>query len=235
MPRQLPNIRSSLLCNQPRTNLPWINSFPVGEAAVGLLRRNCRTWPWGPQLGLSIPGKKTRKSLHPRSRVSWLERKWKPRRDVKPGRTGFATIKKKALVKGTSLLKQQIGRYPQEIRALQFFEPEGKEADLACQVIAITDWAVKYNEFMTHPLPEIPTELLVPYSGPKQGRGQFPLAPTFEDTHSTDVHIRCQVMWTYLCAILQYFKDNMATREGALYGGKSLPAQCSCAVHNGTC
>ena len=36
-------------------------------------------------------------------------------------------------------LKQQIGRYPQEIRALRFFEPEGKEANLACQVIAITD------------------------------------------------------------------------------------------------
>ena len=59
-------------------------------------------------------------------------------------------------------LKQQIGWYPQEIRALRFFEPEGKEADLACQVIAIMDWAVEYNEFMTHPLPEIPTELLVP-------------------------------------------------------------------------
>ena len=26
---------------------------------------------------------------------------------------------------------QQIGWYPQEIRALRFFEPEGKEADLA--------------------------------------------------------------------------------------------------------
>ena len=117
-------------------------------------------------------------------------------------------------------LKQQIGRYLQEIRALRFFEPEGKEADLACQVIAITDWAVEYNEFMTHPLPEIPTELLVPYSGPRQGRGQFPLAPTFEDTHSMDVCIWCQAHWTYLCIILQYFEDDMATQEGALYGGR---------------
>ena len=115
-------------------------------------------------------------------------------------------------------LKQQIGQYPQEIRVLRFFEPEGKESDLACQVIAIMDWAVEYNEFMTHPLPEIPTELLVPYSGPRQGRGQFPLAPTFEDTHSTDVRIRCQAWWTYLCAILQYFEDNMAAQEDTLYG-----------------
>ena len=117
-------------------------------------------------------------------------------------------------------LKQQIGQYPQEIRALRFFEPEGKEADLACQVIAITDWAVEYNEFMTHPLPEIPMELLMLYSGPRQGRGQFPLAPTFEDTHSTDVCIQCQARWTYLCTILQYFEDDMAAREGALYGGR---------------
>ena len=36
-------------------------------------------------------------------------------------------------------LKQQIGQYPQEIRALRFCEPEGKEANLACQIIAITD------------------------------------------------------------------------------------------------
>ena len=114
-------------------------------------------------------------------------------------------------------LKQQICWNPQEIRVLRFFELEGKESDLACQVIAITE-AVEYNEFMTHPLPEIPTELLVPYSGPRQGRGQFPLAPTFEDTHSMDVRIQCQAQWTYLCAILQYFEDDMAAREGALYG-----------------
>ena len=111
-------------------------------------------------------------------------------------------------------LKQQIGRYLQEIRALWFFEPEGKEADLACQVIAIMDWAVEYNEFMTYPLPEIPTELLVPYSGPRQGRGQFPLAPALEETSSMDVRIWCQARWTYFCAILQYFE------ESALYSGR---------------
>ena len=48
-------------------------------------------------------------------------------------------------------LKQQIGRFPQEIKVLRFFEPEGKESDMACQVIAIADWAMEYNEFSTHP------------------------------------------------------------------------------------
>ena len=62
----------------------------------------------GPQPGLGIPGKKTRKSHHPRSWVSRLERKWKPGRDVKPGKTWFATIKKKVLVRGTSLLNSRL-------------------------------------------------------------------------------------------------------------------------------
>ena len=118
-------------------------------------------------------------------------------------------------------LKQQIGRYPQEIRALWFFKPEGKEVDLACQVIAIKDWAVEYNEFMTNPLPEIPMGLQVLYSRSRQGRGQFPLAPTLEETSSVDVRIQCQARWTCLCTILQYFEDDMVTQEGALYGRRT--------------
>ena len=121
----------------------------------------------------------------------------------------------------TCVTSPRTGFWTLAIRALRFFEPEGKEADLACQVIAIMDWAVEYNEFMTQPLPEIPTELQVPYSGSRQDRGQFPLAPTLVETSSMDVCIRCQAQWTYLCAILQYFEDDMAAREGALYGGRT--------------
>ena len=29
-------------------------------------------------------------------------------------------------------IRQQVGRFPQEVKALRFFEPEGKETDLAC-------------------------------------------------------------------------------------------------------
>ena len=36
-----------------------------------------------------------------------------------------------------------------------------------------------------------------------------------------DVRIRCQARWTYLCAMLQYFEDDMIAWEGALYGGKT--------------
>ena len=118
-------------------------------------------------------------------------------------------------------IRQQVGRFAQEVKALWFFEPEGKEMDLACQVLVMADWAVEYNELSNHPLLFIPPELQIPYSGPQHGRGQFPLAPTLEESSSTDVRIWCQAWWTYLCAMLQYFEDDMIAREGALFSGRT--------------
>ena len=86
-------------------------------------------------------------------------------------------------------IRQQASWFAQKVRALQFFEPEGKETDLMCQVIAMTDWAVEYNELSNHPLLVIPLELQIPYSGPWHGKGQFPLAPTLDESSSTDICI----------------------------------------------
>ena len=80
---------------------------------------------------------------------------------------------------------------------------------------------MEYNELSNHPLLVIPTELQIPYSGPQYGRGQFPLAPTLEESSSTDVRIRCQAWWTYLCVMLQYFEDDMIAREWALFGRRT--------------
>ena len=113
-------------------------------------------------------------------------------------------------------IRQQVGRFAQEVSALRFFEPEGKETDLACRVLAMADWAVEYN----YPLLVIPLELQIPYSGSRHGQGQFPLAPTLEESSSTDVHIRCQAQWMYRCVMLQYFEDDMIAQEGALFGRK---------------
>ena len=118
-------------------------------------------------------------------------------------------------------IRQQVGQFAQEVKALRFFELEGKEMDLACRVLAMADWVVEYNELSNHPLPVIPPELQIPYSSPWHGRGQFPLAPTLEESSSTDVHIRCQAQWMYLCAMLQYFEDDMIAREGALFGRRT--------------
>ena len=118
-------------------------------------------------------------------------------------------------------IRQQVGRFAQEVKALWFFELEGKETDLVCQVLAMADWAVEYNELSNHPLLVIPLELQIPYSSPRHGRGQFPLAPTLEESSSTDVRIQCQARWTYLCAMLQHFEDDMIAWEGAHFSGRT--------------
>ena len=53
-------------------------------------------------------------------------------------------------------IRQQVGRFAREVKALRFFEPEGKETHLACRVLAMVDWVVEYNELSNHPLPVIP-------------------------------------------------------------------------------
>ena len=73
----------------------------------------------------------------------------------------------------------------------------------------------------THPILEILPALEVPYCGPRQAQGQFPLQLTLEESGSTDVWTWSQAIWTYLCSILQFFEDEMAIREGLLFGGKT--------------
>ena len=111
-------------------------------------------------------------------------------------------------------IKRQTHRYDSEIRSLRFFQPDN-HIDLACQVLAITNWVEEFNELSHNPIPEIPGTLLALYSGSKRVQGQFPLPPSSEEPGITDVQIRSQAVWIYLCAILQYFEDDMATREGA--------------------
>ena len=115
-------------------------------------------------------------------------------------------------------LKRQAHRYSQEIRALWFFQPD--DVDLACQVLAIADWAEEHNQLNPHLILEIPATLLVLYSGSLQARGQFQSLPA-EEMRVTDVRTRSQAVWIFLCSILQYYEDDMAACEGALYGRKT--------------
>ena len=118
-----------------------------------------------------------------------------------------------------TFLKRQVHRYAQEIRALRFFQSD--DVDLACQVLAIANWVEEHNQLSPHPIPEIPPALLAPYSGSLQARGQFLLPPPAEEIGATNVRTRSQAMWIFLCSILQYYKDDMAACEGALYSGKT--------------
>ena len=117
-------------------------------------------------------------------------------------------------------IKRQTHRYGLEIQSLRFFQLDN-HVNLACQVLAITDWVEEFNELSHNPIPEVPEALLAPYSGSKTAQGQFLLPPSSEEPGITDVRTRSQAVWIYLCAILQYFEDDMATQEGALYGGKT--------------
>ena len=83
-------------------------------------------------------------------------------------------------------IKRQTHRYDSEIRSLRFFQPDN-HVDLACQVLAITDWVEEFNELSHNPILEIPGALLAPYSGSKKAQGQFPLPPSSEEPGITDV------------------------------------------------
>ena len=72
-------------------------------------------------------------------------------------------------------IKRQIHRYDSEIRSLRFFQLDN-HIDLACQVLAIADWAEEFNELSHNPILEILEALLIPYRGSKKAQGQFPLA-----------------------------------------------------------
>ena len=63
--------------------------------------------------------------------------------------------------------------------------------------------------------------LLALYSRSLQARGQFPLLLCVEEIGVTDVRTRSPAVWIFLCAILQYFEDDMAAQEGALYFGRT--------------
>ena len=66
-------------------------------------------------------------------------------------------------------------------------------------MIATADWVVEYNKLSNYPLPVIPPELQIPYSSPRHGKGQFPLAPTLEESSSTDVAFDARPSGHILC------------------------------------
>ena len=139
---------------------------------------------------------------------------------VRPCKTGLLTTKKRALVSSSSPLGSKLVSLHRKSGHSGSLNRRAKR-HLTCQVLAMADWVVEYNELSNHLLTVIPPELQIPYRGPQHGRGQFPLASTLEESSSMDVCIWCQTWWTYLCAMLPYFKDDMVAWEGALYGGKT--------------
>ena len=111
----------------------------------------------------------------------------------------------------------QVDCFKPEVRALRFFELEHKPK--AVEVIAIADWASEFNRLSSYPTLEIPEYLTIPYYGSKQARGQILMPLASFEFQTTDVHIQSQAWWQYLCSLLQYWEDEAAISEGALFGG----------------
>ena len=62
-------------------------------------------------------------------------------------------------------IDRHIDWYTQEVHVLQFFVPD--HTLKACEVIAIADWAIEYNQLSTNPLLENPEYLESPYFSPQ--------------------------------------------------------------------
>ena len=197
---------------------PWIKP-PPAELASCSRRREIAGM--GPAAASWYPGSKElqkKKQVSKKPAFSTLEEQETHRR-YEECKNWVVHHQEESISERYTSLKWQAHQYDQEVRALQFFNPNDN-VELACKVLAIADWAEEYNQMDIHPILVIPPGLLEPYSGSLQARRQFPRALS-EEPRVTDGRTWSQAMWIFLCSILQYFEDDMAAREGTLYGGKT--------------
>ena len=94
----------------------------------------------------------------------------------------------------------QADHFKPEVKALQFFEPDHEPK--AVEVIAIANWASKYNRLSNHPIPEILEYLTILYFSSKLAQGQIPMLPASYELQTTDVHTQSQAWLQYLCTLL---------------------------------
>ena len=176
----------------------------------------------GPAIASQYTGDKKykKKKPEPKKPTFPTSEEKEARRDRKKHRDKVISHQKESIRECYLAIKRQAQQYNQEVRALCLFQLDD-HIDLACEVLTIADWAEEFNTLSVNPILDIPGALQTPYCGTMKAQGQFPLLPSSEEPGVTDVRTWSQVVWIYLCTILQYFKDHMATREGALYGGKT--------------
>ena len=110
-----------------------------------------------------------------------------------------------------------------EIHSLRFFGSGAEGA--AIEVLALIDWVAKYVEISRSPVPEIPGFLRRPFIKGKLVKHPIPddLAKSIHKEKC--VWTKVQKVWTYLCALLQFWTDEATTESGeVMYGGWHRPA-----------
>ena len=110
-----------------------------------------------------------------------------------------------------------------EIHSLRFFGPGVERATI--EILAIIDWAAEFVKISHSPVPEIPGFLRRPFI-----KGKLVKHPILDDPAESIhkekcVRTKAQKVWTYLCALLQFWTDQATTESGdVMYGGRRRPA-----------
>ena len=110
-----------------------------------------------------------------------------------------------------------------EIHSLRFFGPGAERA--AIEVLAIINWAAEFVKISRSPVPEIPGFLRRPLIKGKLVKHPIPDEPAESIHKEKCVQTKAQKVWTYLCALLQFWTDQATTESGdVMYGGWRRPA-----------
>ena len=109
-----------------------------------------------------------------------------------------------------------------EIHSLRFFGPRAERA--AIEVLAIIDWAAEFVKISRSPVLEIPGFLRRPFIKGKLVKHPIPDDPAESIHKEKCVRTKAQKVWTYLCALLQFWMDQATTESGdVMYGGRRWP------------
>ena len=110
-----------------------------------------------------------------------------------------------------------------EVHSMRFFGA-GAESTVI-EVLALIDWAAKFLELSCSPILEILAFLRRPFIVGKKVQFPIPEDPGDAIHKEKCVRTKAQKAWVYLCALLQFWTDEVTTESGEImYGGRRRPA-----------
>ena len=110
-----------------------------------------------------------------------------------------------------------------EIHSLRFFGSRVEGA--AIEVLALIDWAAEFVEISHSPVMEILGFLRRPFIKGKLVKHPIPDDPAESIHKEKCVRTKAQKVWTYLCALLQFWTDEATTESGdVMYRGRCRPS-----------
>ena len=110
----------------------------------------------------------------------------------------------------------------EEINSLRYF---GRNAGcFALQIMAIADWGQKFMDVgFKYPIPTFPQFLFTPLLELHQGRAQVPVKPSQVNVPRGDMRDKSREAWKWMVAALQFWRDEVFSTNGIVYGGRDCP------------